>query len=98
METQADKDLAWATKVAGILTSAACDFEREINKLEYKWKVQSLADAILAMPEKYREEELVKLEFWFRMDVHRAINNSFDGVPMAQKSIEEERRRGWSTD
>lgn len=97
METQADKDLAWATNVANILTQGQREIEKEINRLEYKWKVQRSADAILAVPEKYREEELAKLEFWFRMDVHRAMNNSFD-VPMAQKSIEEERRRGWSTD
>lgn len=88
----------WATKVAGILTTASRDFEREVAKLEYTWKVQRSADAILALPEKFRREELSKLELWFGLDVNRAIAGTFDGVPMAQKSIDEERRRGWSTD
>lgn len=93
-----NNELQWATKVASILTSAACEFETDVAKLEYKFKVQRSADAILSLPENIRREELSKLEFWFRMDVHRAMNKGFDGVPMAQKSIEEERRRGWSTD
>lgn len=91
-------ELNWATKVASILTSAACDFEREINKLEYKWKVERSADAILALPEKFRREELSKLEFWFGLDVHRAIAGTFDGEPMWEKSQREERSKGWSTD
>lgn len=98
METQADKDLLWATKVASILTAGQREIEKEIAKLEYKWKVERVAYAILAIPEKYREEELAKLEFWLRIDVHRQMTGNFDGVSMAQKSIEEERRRGWSTD
>lgn len=91
-------ELQWATKVAGILTGAAADFEREINKLEYKWKVERSADAILALPEKSRREELSKLEFWFGLDVNRAIAGAFDGEPMWEKSIREERSKGWSTD
>lgn len=91
-------ELQWATKVASILNAASQDFEREIEKLEYKWKVQRSADAILSMPEKFRREELSKLEFWFGLDVNRAIAGTFDGVPMAQKSIQKERNKGWSTD
>lgn len=68
METQADKDLSWATKVAEILTDGQ------------------------------RDEEHTKLDFWFRLDIHLQNTGNFDGVSMAQKSIDEERRRGWSTD
>lgn len=98
METQADKDLSWATKVAEILTDGQREIDQEIEKLEYKWKVERTAYSLLAMPEKYRDEELAKLDFWFRLDIHRQMTGHFDGVSMAQKSIDEERQRGWSTD
>lgn len=91
-------ELQWATKVASILTSAQAEFERDVSKLEYNWKVQRSAQSILAMPEKFQKDEFNKLEFWFGLDVHRAMNNKFDGTPMAIKSINEERRHGWSTD
>lgn len=91
-------ELQWATKVAGILTTASRDFERDVAKLEYTWKVQRSADAILALPEKLRREELSKLEMWFGLDVNRAIAGTFDGEPMWQKSQREERNKGWSTD
>lgn len=91
-------ELQWATKVAGILTNAAKDFEREIEKLEYKWKVERSAYSILALPENLRREQLNKLELWFSHDVNRAIAGTFDGEPMWEKSIREERSKGWSTD
>lgn len=93
-----NNELQWATKVAGILNTAAQDFEQEVSRLEYKWKVERSAQSILALPEQYRQEEISKLDIWFALDVHRAINGMFDGVPMAQKSIQEERNKGWSTD
>lgn len=88
-------EFQWAKKVAQILTAAEKEFEQEVSRLEYKWKVEKTAKEWAAnMPS---AQELIKHDFFFRMDVHRAMNNSFD-VPMAQKSIEEEQRRGWSTD
>lgn len=91
-------EFQWSKQVASILTEAANDFSKEVDKLDYKWRVERAAASIMSLPEQYREQELNALEFWFAIDVHRAINGGFDGVPMAKKSIEEERRRGWSTD
>lgn len=91
-------ELQWASKVANLLNNAADEFEQEVSKLEYKWKVERSAQSILAMPEQYRQDEMNKLERWFALDIYRAINGTFDGIPMAQKSIQEERNKGWSTD
>lgn len=91
-------ELKWSKEVATILKEAANDFSQEVEKLDYKWRVQRAAASIMALPEQYRQQELNALDFWFGLDVHLALTGSFDGVPMAKKSIEEERRRGWSTD
>ncbi len=91
-------ELQWSKEVANILQDAANDFSQEVEKLDYKWRVERAAASILALPAQYREQELNAMEFWFALDVHRALNGGFDGQPMAKKSIEEERRRGWSTD
>lgn len=93
-----NKELQWATKVAGILNNAANDFANEVARLEYKWKVERSAQSILAMPEKYRDDEFAKLDIWFGLDVHRAMNGMFDGIPIAQKTIQEEKSKGWFTD
>lgn len=91
-------ELQWATKVAGILNCAARDFEHEVFLLEYKWNVERSAKSILALPEQYQQEELRKLDIWFALDVNRAMSGMFDGIPIAQKRIQEERNKGWSTD
>lgn len=91
-----NNELQWATKVAEMLNTAAQDFEQEVSRLEYKWKVEKTArEWAINMPS---DKELLKHDFFFRGDVHRAINGMFDGVSMAQKSIQEERNKGWSTD
>lgn len=91
-------ELQWATKVASILQKASHEFEAEVSRLEYKWKVERSAQAILSMPEKFRKQEVEKLDFWFGLDVHRAMNGYFDGVALGDKRIAEERKKGWSTD
>lgn len=91
-----NNELQWATKVAQILTAAEKEFEHEVRKLEYKWKVEKTArEWAINMPS---DKELLKHDFFFRGDVHKAMNGIFDSVPMAQKSIQEERNKGWSTD
>lgn len=93
-----NNELQWAKKVAGILNTAAQDFEQEVSRLEYKWKVERSAQSILSLPEKYQQEEMRKLDMWFGLDVHRAMNNRFDGISLGDKRIAEERKKGWSTD
>jgi hypothetical protein len=91
-------ELQWATKVAAILNETATDFEAEISRLEYSWKVQQKAREILALPVAEQKSAGHALEMWFGLDVHRAMNNSFDGVALGDKRIAEERKKGWSTD
>ena len=87
-------ELQWATKVAAILAETATDFEAEISRLEYGWKVQQKASQIIAEQKSAGQA----LEMWFGLDVHRAMNGYFDGVALGDKRIAEERKKGWSTD
>ena len=91
-------ELQWATKVAAILNETATDFEAEISRLEYSWKVEQKAREILALPLAEQKSAVYALEMWFGLDVHRAMNGYFDGVALGNKRIAEERKKGWSTD
>lgn len=91
-------ELQWAKKVAAILNETASDFEAEISRLEYSWKVQQKARAILALPVAEQKSAVYALEMWFGLDVHRAMNGYFDGVALGDKRIAEEREKEWSTD
>ena len=91
-------ELQWATKVAAILNETDFDFEREIARLEYSWKVQQKAREILTLPVAEQKSAGQALEMWFGLDVHLAMNGSFDGVALGDKRIAEERKKGWSTD
>jgi len=90
-------ELQWATKVAAILNETATDFEAEISRLEYSWKVQQKGREILALPVAEQKSAMYALEMWFGLDVHRAMNGYFDGS-IGDKRIAEERKKGWSTD
>ena len=91
-------ELQWATKVATILNETDFHFEREIERLEYSWKVQQKAREILALPVAEQKSAGHALEMWFGLDVHLEMNGSFDGVALGDKRIAEERKKGWSTD
>ena len=90
-------ELQWATKVAAILAETATDFEAEISRLEYIWKIEQKAREIIALPVAEQKSAIYALEMWFGLDVHRAMNNAFDGA-LGDKRIAEERKKGWSTD